>query len=151
MRTQCFGEVERTILAQHRELWARIRGLVQNAERVDLPWAHEALRLLFLRFMNEFDAHLEFEECELAPRVRELDAWGPAREAALRAEHREQRRRVEEVGSLAETPGATDRASFSDAVLALSDRILEDMLHEERTLAELAAIDEHGHVDQMTG
>jgi hypothetical protein len=151
MRTRTFVEVEREILTQHRELRARIRGLVRHAERVDLPWAHDALRLVFLRFVEQFDAHLDFEDRELGPRIRELDAWGPAREAALHSEHREQRRRVEEVGALAETLGAAASSAFCDAVLELSDRILEDILHEERTLAELSAIDEHGHVDQMTG
>jgi hypothetical protein len=151
MRIRTFDEVKLDILAQHEELRSRIRALVRNAERVDLPWAHRILRLLVFRFAAQFDAHLAYEERELAPRVGQLDAWGAAREAALHAEHRDQRRRIEEVSMLAEAPGAEDHSAFCEAVLELTDRILDDMAHEEATLEELAGIDSYGHVDQMTG
>jgi hypothetical protein len=124
---------------------------VRNAERVDLPWAHHTVRLFLLHFAAQFEAHLAFEERELGPRVRELDAWGAAREEALHAEHREQRRRIEDVAILAEAPGAADYSTFCEAVLELADRILDDMAHEEATLDALERIDLYGHVDQMTG
>jgi hypothetical protein len=151
MRPFCFLDIQRKILDQHEEIRARIRGLRRNAEHIDLPWAERALRVLLLRFAAHFDAHLAFEERELAPRIRELDAWGPAREAALRAEHREQRRRLEEVCSLAEEPSTAESVALFEAVSALVESVLQDMVAEEHTLAELARIDEQGHADQMTG
>jgi hypothetical protein len=151
MGSASFRDVQRTIQLQHREIFARIDGLTRNAERADLPWAVRALRVLLLRFAAQFDAHLAYEERELGPRIRELDAWGRAREAVLLSEHREQRRLVERVCGLAEDSTAEHTNEFSDAVLALADRLLEDMAHEEYLLAELARIDEDGHVDQMTG
>ena len=151
MGIRSFDEVKLDVLAQHEELRSRIRALGRNAERVDSPRAHRILRLLVLRFAAQLDAHLAYEERELGPRVRQLDAWGAAREAALYAEHRDQRRRIEEVAMLAEAPGAADHAAFCEAVLELTDRILADMIHEETTLEELERIDAYGHVDQMPG
>jgi hypothetical protein len=144
-------DVQRKIHVQHREIRARIGGLKQNAERADLPWVVRALHVLLLRFASQFDAHLDYEERELGPRIRVLDAWGEAREEALLAEHREQRSMIERACGLAEDPGAEDATAFSDAVLELADRLLEDMAREEDWLAELAWIEENGHVDQMTG
>jgi len=98
----------------------------------------------------QFETHLAFEERELAPRIRDLDAWGTDREAALRAEHREQRQRIEEVCALSAEPLGADIWSLYDAVSTLTRSLLEDMVAEERMLDELAQIDEYGH-DQMTG
>src|SRR4051812_17335019 len=98
------ADVEHSIRVQHAEIRARLRALTRDAERADLPWALDALRLLLRRFAVELDEHLAFEELELAPRIRELDAWGKAREAALLSEHRDQRRRVESVCALTEEP-----------------------------------------------
>jgi hypothetical protein len=151
MRPTYFIDVQREILEQHEEIRARIHGLQRNAERIDIPWAQGALRILLLRFATNFDAHLAFEERELAPRIRMLDAWGIEREAALRAEHRDQRRRLERVCALADEASTVETMALFDEVSALADSLLDDMLVEERTIAELVRIDEHGHVDQMTG
>ena len=137
MRPRTFDEVEQSIRAQHEELRGCIRGLVRTAEGADLPSTQQVLRCLLLRFAARFDAHLTFEEREIGPRVRQLDAWGRAREIALQAEHRDQRRRIEEVCALAEVPGAGIGA-FCEAVLELADRILEDMAHEDAILEQLA-------------
>jgi hypothetical protein len=150
MRPSCFHDVQRRILEQHEEIRARIRGLSRSAEQVDSPWAHRALRMLLLRLAAEFDVHLAFEERELVPRIAGLDAWGTTREAAMRAEHREQRRRIEEVCGLADEPGG-ENMGLALAVAELGESLLADMLAEERALVELACIDEHGHIDQMTG
>ena len=151
MRVLSLGDLQQEIVGQHKEIRARIRGLTTNALRAELPWALRALRLLLLRFAARFDEHLGFEERELAPRIRALDAWGSVREAALLAEHREQRRRLERVCALADDPFAAGAPDLAKAVLTLASALLEDMAHEERVLAELASIDENGHIDQMTG
>jgi hypothetical protein len=151
MRPIYFVDVQREILEQHEEIRVWIHGLQRNAERIDIPCVQDAIRILLRRFAAHFDAHLAFEERELAPRIRALDAWGIEREAALRAEHRDQRRRLERVCALAEDASTVETMALFDEVSALADSLLEDMLVEERTISELARIDEHGHVDQMTG
>lgn len=149
MRPFPFSDVERKILEQHEEIRARIEGLRRGAERTD--WARDALRVLLLRFAAHFDTHLAFEERELAPRIREIDAWGNVREAALRAEHREQRTRVEGVCAMAEAPVESDVACLFSAISGLADSLLEDMVAEERMLEEIARLDEYGDGEQMTG
>jgi len=114
---------------------------------------------LLFRFAADFEAHLAFEERELSPIVRALDAWGRVRDAAMRSEHREQRRRIEELCTLAEqfvsspsTMERDDAMTLFEAVSSFADTLLKDMLEEERILAELTRIDECGpDVDQMTG
>lgn len=150
MSATCFCEVRDHVLAQHVEIRARIDGLNTIAERSDL-WALRVLRILLLRFASHFDEHLGFEERELLPRIREIDAWGKVREDAMLSEHRDQRRRLEEASALAEEPDSFETGALSDAVYALTAELLREMLVEEATLHELACIEEHGHADQMTG
>lgn len=150
MRPCCFADVEWHILEEHKEIRARIHALLMNAERVELPWARRALRVLLLRFASQFEAHLAYEERELAPRIRDLDAWGAVREAALLSEHRQQRRQLEEVCALAEDPTGAEEKLF-EAVSTLAEDLLEDIVREERFIAELVRIDQDGYVDQMTG
>jgi hypothetical protein len=150
MRAGSLSDVRRTILRQHEELRARLRGLAQVATLASIRSRSSSLSVLLLRFAARFDAHLALEERELAPRIRTLDAWGSVREAALLAEHREQRIELERVCALAEDPASAGTAEVALAVNALVRDLLEDMDHEECWLRELAQIDEHGHT-QMTG
>src|SRR5690242_17340430 len=115
MRPFCFSDVQRHIVEQHEEIRARLQGLRRTAAYDHLPGAYRALRISLLRFAAHFDAHLAFEERELAPRLRELDAWGMAREAALRSEHREQRTRLEHVCALAEEPSNAETTVLFEA------------------------------------
>jgi Hemerythrin HHE cation binding domain len=145
-----FRNARRLVLEQHDEIRARLHGLAEMAGRVSLPSATHALRTSLLRLARRFDAHLAYEERELVPLVRALDAWGPEREAAILVEHREQRGRLERVCALAEDP-EVDPLDLVDEVWAFIGEIVEDMISEEGMLAELAELAEHGHLDQMTG
>jgi hypothetical protein len=145
-----FYDVRQTILEQHAEIRARMRGLTEYANRTD-HWAQQALGILLPRFASHFEEHLAFEERELAPRIRDLDAWGRVREEALLSEHRDQRRRLERACSLVEIPGALEGDSLSDAIYALVDGLLEEMVNEEAALIEMLRIDEYGHAEQITG
>lgn len=149
MRPFYFADVQRRVLEQHVQIRARVHGLQRSAESIDVPGQQRAMRALLFRFAALFDAHLAYEERELGPRIREVDAWGAAREAALRAEHRDQRRRIEQVCALADDPA--DAPALFEEVAALADELLADMAVEERMMASLALIDEQGHIDQMTG
>lgn len=149
MASSCIGDVRRTVLLQHIEIRARIRDLAALADGASSISAVRLLQTLLSQFAARFGAHLEFEERELAPRMREVDAWGPEREAALLAEHAGQRERIERVCALA--GGSTPGGSMASEVQGLADSLLVDMTEEERALAELAEIEVYGHVDQMTG
>jgi hypothetical protein len=150
MGTASFYDVRRTVLEHHAEIRARLRGLTGYADRTD-QWAQQALSILLPRFASHFESHLAFEERELAPRIRELDAWGRVREEALLSEHRDQRARVERACALVEVPGALESETLSDAVYALSDELLEEMTHEEAMLTDLLLIEEYGHAEQISG
>jgi len=147
MRAVNLADVEHQIREQHEELRARLDNLVRNA---GLPWALRAVRVLLRRFTSQFEAHLVFEEHELAPRIRILDAWGEVREAALLTEHQQQRKRLDEVCGLADAPIA-DSTTLANAIQALARDLLADMREEEEHVAELVRIEEQGHIDQMTG
>jgi iron-sulfur cluster repair protein YtfE (RIC family) len=151
MRTLSFADVERTVLAQHDEIRARLRGLVNCIARFEAPAAPASVRMLLPRFAAHFESHLGFEERELAPRIRSIDAWGPVRESMMLAEHRAQRSRIEAVCALVETLADPQPALLTTTVTQLVSELLDDMRHEEQDLEALRQIDEYGHVDHMTG
>ena len=107
------------------------------------------LRSAILRLASLFESHLAFEEEELAPWIRDVDAWGPCREAAMLAEHTEQRRRLREICAMAEASSG-DALDFAHAVSSLLVSVLEDMAREERQLSLLGWIYDYG-AEQMTG
>ncbi len=145
----CFDEVRVAIVRQHTELRARLRGLDAATASAGSPLASAYLRVGLLRLAVQFDAHLTFEEQTLGPRLRELDAWGPGREAAMLAEHAEQRMRVQHVCAAVEDDQSGLDLSREISWLVVS--FLEDMAREERELLELAQLDVAGALDQMAG
>lgn len=149
MAIRTISDVERVILSQHGELRAHMHGLATTAFRVD-PDDRVDLEALLQRFTRAFRTHLDYEERELVPRVRELDAWGPVRAASLLAEHADQRGRLERASAFALQEGSI-AGELEVEVLELIHDLLEDMNEEERWLEELVDLDENGHGDQMTG
>lgn len=146
--TGYFGDVRATVLRQHAEIRARIRGLDPDFVPLSAGSATLSLRVSLFRLAILFESHLRYEEEELAPRIRDCDAWGALREAALHAEHLDQRTRLEHVCFLAESEAGHD--SLSRGVSSLVVSLLEDMAREERELLELERILSFD-VDQMTG
>jgi hypothetical protein len=145
-----FVQVHRTILWQHEDIRGRLRVLTRTAGSAVSPRALETLRLLLVHFAVRFDAHLAYEERELAPRVRDLDAWGPAREERLLTEHVEQRRSLARVCALADGAGEASFAEIAAEVIELVEGLALDMTNEEKWLCELEDVEKHGHT-QMTG
>jgi hypothetical protein len=147
-----FRNVHTTVLRQHAELRARLRGLDEARASDGSPVSGAYQRILLLRLAVVFEAHLQFEDTELAPRIREIDAWGPARETAMLAEHVEQRTRIQRAAIVAEDP-ESDGLELARSVSSLVVNMLEDMAREELELAELERFDEDGPLssDQMTG
>jgi hypothetical protein len=144
-----FGEVHTRVLGQHAEIRARLRGLDACAVPAPASIASVHLRISLLRLAALFEAHLVFEELELAPRIMELDAWGPAREAALLADHEEQRTRLRRICAMAEEP-STDDLAFAREVSRFVVSVLEEMAREERELSMLGWLIDYGP-EQMTG
>jgi hypothetical protein len=149
MRTE-FADVCRKVLRQHEEIRARLHGLDHTAEAAttssssskspkesEAAWNH--LRISLVRLASAFDAHLAYEEVALMPLLHELDAWGPEHEAAMRAEHLEQRKRLEEICAAAEDDPPMDggQRALADEVRWLVTSLLEDMVGEEAELAKL--------------
>lgn len=157
MSSRTIVEVQKTVLFQHAELRAGLQRLGMLADLLNAEHSTERpLRDSLLQFAALFCAHLDFEERELAPRVRELDAWGPVREASLRAEHAAQRTRLHFVCTMADPSVAPEAAGpwkthFVREVLRLMNDLTVDMREEENWLAHLTEIEEFGDTEQMTG
>lgn len=138
------------ILDHHAELRARLHGVAATASEARAPQGSLAIGAALLRLSAGFEAHLGFEERELVPRLRGIDAWGRERETALLTEHREQRERLEIVCALAEQP-EVDAVSLATEVAKLVADLLADMQREEQMLERLADIDEYGDLEPMSG
>ena len=144
------GDVHATILRQHAEIRARLRGLEAGAAPACSPLATVYLRVSLFRLAVLLESHLLYEERELAPRIRDLDARGQARVAAMVAEHAEQRTRLEHVCFLAESEPTED----ADVVREVSDLVvslLDDMSREELELVEIERLCTDAAPDRMTG
>ena len=146
----CLGDVHATVLRQHAEIRARLRGLDAGAAPAASPLATVYLRVSLFRLAVLLESHLLFEELELLPRVRALDAWDAVREAAMLAEHADQRTRLEHVCFVAESEW-TGSADLARAVSGLVVRLLDDMAEEERELTEITRLAADGPLEQMTG
>jgi len=110
------------------------------------------LRVSLFRLAVLFESHLRFEELELVPRIRDLDAWGAQREAAMLAEHLEQRTRLERVCFVAEAENEPSvDMDLGREVSRLVVSLLDDMAREERELQELERLASDGPFEQMTG
>jgi hypothetical protein len=148
-----FRDVHASVLRQHAELRARLRGLDGAGAPDSSPLSEAYQRISLLRLAVLFEEHLQFEETELAPRIREIDAWGPEREAALLAEHVEQRTRLQRACIAAEDPDAGG-LELAHSISLLVVNMLEDMAREEHELAGLVELDSDCgpcSTDQMTG
>jgi hypothetical protein len=143
-----FGDVSAQVLHQHAEIRARLRDL-DACGTLAPPQAASLLRVALIRLAALFESHLEFEEIELAPWMRDVDAWGPCREAAMLAEHDEQRRRLQEICAMAEA-SSTDDLAFAHEVSSLLVSILDDMAREERQLSLLGWLYDYG-AEQIAG
>jgi iron-sulfur cluster repair protein YtfE (RIC family) len=135
------------ILRQHVEIRARLRGIVHLAKSSGKVEARHHLQMSLAHFASVFEQHLSFEERELMPLVKTLDAWGEVRVEAMRAEHAEQRRRVERIVAYAEAHDV-ERRELEGEVNWLAQSLLGDMSAEE---TELGSLEELETAPQMTG
>lgn len=149
--TSCFADVRATVLRQHAELRALLRDLDSTGWPPASARIEEVqLRVALYRLAALFEAHLAFEDLELAPRIRDVDPWGPTREALMRAEHAEQRELLREIRAAAEADPPSSGIQLAGDASRLVVTLLEDLRKEEHDLAELEHIEVYGD-DQMTG
>lgn len=142
-----FGDAYATVLEQHAELRERLRGLDAHTAHYAPSVALFHLRASLPRLAALFEACLGFEESELAPHIRTVDAWGPAREDAMLAEHAKQRALVARLRELAEGPLSPELGREVSNVIA---SLVDYMAREEVDLSAVEELEEWGG-DQMTG
>jgi hemerythrin-like domain-containing protein len=126
------SEVRAKILKDHERLRQELERLEACATAGELgaPEA-EALRELGESFLELLAAHMRWEDENLAPALRDADAWGKEREARLVREHAEQRA---EMRSLLDRlhDSERDAARLAQDLLALVEWLRRDMEGEEK-------------------
>lgn len=145
--TSRLSSIHTQILRQHVEIRARLRGIEHLAKTAGKSETRHHLQLSLAHFAAVFEQHLAFEERELLPLVKDVDAWGPVRASAMLEEHAEQRKRIERIVAYADAPDI-GRTELQGEVTWLSQSLKEDMEHEETELSKLEQLDS---TPQMTG
>ena len=147
------SEVRRHVLHDHEilrgmleELDALIRDTLAGDQNLVGPLRDRGEALL-----ARLSEHMRWEDVHLSEALREADAWGRERAAALEEEHREQRRLLRE--ALERLRDESRPAPMIARGLAdLVERLRRDMIEEERdTLDERVLRDDVVGIDVETG
>src|SRR5690606_29283805 len=128
------SEVRANVLDDHgwlRELLGDVDEIARRVQQGDHA-LRSRLRQRTLAMRERFLGHLELEERQLLPALRDADAWGEERARRLEQEHAAQRARFEALLQRLRTPRA-DPCRLADEVRALIADLLADMHEEERT------------------
>jgi len=129
------SQVRRVILDEHRWLRELLADTGEIARRVEAG-DHERtghLRERAQRMRARFLRHLDFEEEQLVPALRDADDWGEERADMLLREHADQRERFAALLRELQQPCSDPRPLARD-VQALVRDLLADMDHEESEL-----------------
>ncbi len=127
------SEIRKRILDQHQTLRTLLDALEKGVARLKSgeTGLSEELKARAQELHESLCRHIADEEALLLPELEEADGFGPARVAALREEHVEQR------GALAEITDAiahsTEPQVLATRLDALIARIRQDMEEEEAT------------------
>jgi hemerythrin-like domain-containing protein len=129
------SQVRRVILDEHRWLREVLADAGEIARRVEAGDHERAghLRERAQRLRQRFLQHLDFEEEQLIPALRDADDWGEERAGLLLREHAEQRARFAALLQELHQPCSDPRPLARD-VGALVRDLLADMEHEEAEL-----------------
>ena len=128
------SEVRARVLDDHahlREELDRLEGRVRAGVSND-DGARE-LRDMGEQILEHLAAHMRWEDVNLAPALKEADAWGDERESRMAIEHRNQRRALRELLERIRNPERAADAVARD-LLEFVHWLREDMDGEERTL-----------------
>lgn len=129
------SQIRENVLDDHvwlRELLTDVDELARRVQAGD----HELRGRLHERALamrERFLGHLELEERDLLPALRDADAWGEERARRLEQEHAAQRERFAALLERLQTPTA-DPCRLADELRALIADLLADMQEEERLL-----------------
>jgi hypothetical protein len=129
------SQVRRIVLDEHRWLREVLADAGELARRVEAG-DHERsghLRERAQRLRARFLRHLDFEEEQLVPVLRDADDWGEERAELLLREHTEQRERFAALLHALQRP-CGDPRPLAREVRALVRDLLADMEHEEAEL-----------------
>ena len=127
------SEIRERILDQHRQLRALLDALAEDVARLKAgeDVALQDLKSRASALHESLCRHIDEEEELLLPELEQADGFGPARVAALRAEHAEQRAVL---GRVTESiRQSTDAGTLVARIEALIARIRSDMEEEEAT------------------
>ncbi|MBS1148855.1 MAG: hypothetical protein H6Q89_553 [Myxococcaceae bacterium] len=125
------SKIRRIILAEHDVLRGALRTIEAGLGKVaegDVP-AQITARSQLKQLLATFLKHIEHEERILRPVLKDIDAWGPERIAAMDSEHKEQRARVE---YLSGPLGEAAPTKWVEEVRQFIGHLREDMATEEQ-------------------
>jgi hemerythrin-like domain-containing protein len=129
------SQLRRILLEDHRWLREMLADADEVAHRVE-QGDHELIGRLRERarsLRERFLGHLDFEEKQLDPALRDADDWGEQRSEILRREHAEQRERFAALLRRLRQPCGDPRPLARD-VRSLVRDLLADMESEESSL-----------------
>lgn len=126
------SEVRAKILEDHERLRRELERLEACATGAELRESEAAaLRELGESFLELLAAHMRWEDQNLAPALRDADAWGEEREKRLVREHREQREEMNAILERLRDP-ERDVERIRQDLLALVEWLRRDMDYEEK-------------------
>ncbi len=128
------GEIRERILAEHdrlRRLIGAIRSVADLIGEGDEELG-DSLRVMLVALFRKLKNHMRYEDETLAPLLRDLDAFGEVRVEAFAREHEDQRQQMTEILQTA-TNHHADGREVAERAIAISERVLNDIEHEEAT------------------
>lgn len=139
--TSSAEEVRSRVLADHAILRSLSRTLVAVArEAVCDDKQKPYLRGVLAQLATELEVHLQYEEKELIPILRDADAWGPVRVDIIAEEHAEQRSLLKAL--LDDAEGVRTLDELTAELVAFADSFERDMADEEERLLNTDALGE---------
>lgn len=149
MATSSTERVRGRVRAEHAILRSLSNALVAVAREAtcdgkQLPYVQSILGQL----ASELELHLEFEERELIPILREADAWGPVRVEAISEEHSQQRTLIRALVENARGP--CDIGALAEELGRFVESFARDMAEEEEHLLNADALGEESVVLEQT-
>lgn len=97
----------------------------------------------------EMDRHFSYEEKNVVPLLRDVDAWGPVRVDRLIREHEEQRELLLALAEDAMDEG-TDVVNLAEEIVWFNRRF-EERMYDEEQLLYAESIGAEPYVDQIDG
>lgn len=147
------SEVRRRVLGDHASLRTRLEEIEELVHAIEEGAGERvaSLRLRGVELLEALEHHMQWEDRQLVPVLRDSDSWGPERVRRFDAEHREQRevlRHVLRALSDRERPAPLVARNLHDFAVLLR----ADMEEEERAFLDPRVVrDDTIGIDVETG